>query len=141
MPTTGSANYTGIVQGYSNVPASTGPQRPYAIDGTASLAYNFGTAAFSGAMHPFATDRDSGTRYDLGSYGFTGASTPGSTTFTTNFDRGFTIVGVGTTSGGILGRFTGPNAQEFIADWRTGMLDPITGTPILMGGIIVGKQP
>lgn len=63
MPTSGSANYAGILHGT----ASDGLIGSELADlgGTVNLAVNFGTAAVTGTVNPIITYR-SGTTYDLG---------------------------------------------------------------------------
>ncbi|WP_164546019.1 transferrin-binding protein-like solute binding protein [Sphingobium yanoikuyae] len=141
MPRSGSASYAAIIQGITTVPVSaSATQRPYVITGDASLSYDFAAARMSGVMRPVATDRDSGQRYELGAQNFAGSSIVGSSSFSGQFEKEMTIRGIGTTNGSINGQFTGPQAQEFFARWNYGMIDPVNGGTLNMGGVMVGKQ-
>ena len=139
MPRTGSANYSGVILGYSGVP-SDGTTRPYAISGDARMAYDFGASTLTGTLDPVATDRDTGTSYALGAYAFTGQGNAGKSTFAATFDKAINLPIGGNTNGAINGQFTGPHAEEFYAAWHAGMIDPKGGRNIDMGGVIVGKQ-
>jgi hypothetical protein len=113
VPTTGSAMYKGLVQGWSDVIASDGFDGPNrtSVDGTVSLDFNFGTGSLSGAMKIGLNDA-AGDALSLGTFDFkdTVFST-GSTSYSGKFD---------TSASGqnwFLGQFTGPNAEETIGAW------------------------
>jgi len=129
VPTTGSAVFDAIVAGFA---LDTG----IAVGGTALLEFNFGAGTLAGTFNPILNP-NSATPIGLGTYTFTN-----------------TVFGVGSTtfSGGLLhanpqltgafnGLFTGPNAQELMARWTAGYVNPSTQQSGEMFGIWVGRKP
>jgi hypothetical protein len=113
VPVTGSATYSGIIAGKSDVIASDpfdGPNRA-GISGTVDLDFNFAAGSLGGAMSLNLTDASGGS-LPLGSFNFkeTVYST-GSTSYSGKFDS--TAAG----DNFFLGKFTGPNAEETIGAW------------------------
>ena len=111
VPVVGSATYSGIITGGSDVTNSNSFDGVYAVPvtGTVGLNFNFATASLSGAMTLTLNDYDP---VALGSFAFKDTVfSAGSTSYSGKFD---------TTAAGqnfFLGRFTGPNAEETIGAW------------------------
>lgn len=140
VPRTGTGSYSGLIYGYSAIPRTTAStQNAYVLTGTSSLTFDFAALTFTGSMRPSARDRASGQQYDLGTINF--GSTPaqpitaGSPDFIGNFTRQFTFI-----PGSLQGHFTGPAANEFWANWATGITDPVNGGDLAILGIMVGKK-
>jgi hypothetical protein len=138
IPTSGTGTYSAIIYGNSDFPKG-GRSNPYIITGDASLVFSFANTSFDGSMHPYATNPSTGARYDLGVRTFSGA--PGSLRsgsdpfFATNsFAKRYAFSSI------FAGRFTGPQAAEFRAEWQTGMTDPVAGGDIPMAGVMVGRR-
>lgn len=114
VPTSGSADYQGIIQGTSDT-WDNGPfPSPNPVEGTIALSFDFGAGTLSGAMRPTLYVRDGSTpaSYDLGVLAFKDTVfSPGATNFSGAFDTG--VAGPNSFSG----RFTGPNAEELIGTW------------------------
>ena len=113
VPIAGSASYSGIIAGKSDVIASDsfdGPNRAN-VSGTVDLNFNFAAGSLAGAMTVNLSDF-SGDSLPLGSFNFkdTVYST-GSTSYSGKFDS--TAAG----DNFFLGKFTGPNAEETIGAW------------------------
>ena len=112
VPLTGSATYSGIIAGKSDVIASDpfdGPNRA-SVSGTVDLNFNFAAGSLGGAMT--VTLDDAADSLSLGTFNFkeTVYST-GSTSYSGKFDS--TAAG----DNFFLGKFTGPNAEETIGAW------------------------
>jgi len=129
VPVTGSATYSALVNGFSY-------DGGHYIGGAATLQFNFAQGTLQGHFDPETADWGGGW-IPLGRY---------------NFEN--TVFGVGSaqfsgdmrhatnnTSGSFDGLFTGPAAQELMANWRATALDPTTQTPIELFGVWVGKKP
>ena len=128
MPVTGSADYSGIIQGLTS--------DQYDVFGGISLSFNFGAGTLTGAMTPEIapiwdtvglgtyTFRD--TVYSTGSTSFSGAfDSPGS-----NAPSSF------------QGEFTGPSGSELMGSWQAPYLDPVSGSWGSMSGVFIGaKEP
>jgi hypothetical protein len=138
IPTSGIGTYTAILYGNSDFPGD--KIYPYIITGDASLVFNFADTSFTSVMRPYATDPSTGTRYDLDARTFTGnpgSLRSGSDPFfvSSRVDKTYTYI-----SSSLVGRFTGPQAAEFRANWSTGMTDPIVGGDISIAGVMVGRR-
>lgn len=113
VPITGSASYSGIVAGKSDVIASDpfdGPNRA-SVEGTVDLDFNFAAGTLGGAMSIGLVDLAGGP-LALGTFDFKDTVfSAGSTSYSGKFDT--------TTTGDnfFLGKFTGPNAEETIGAW------------------------
>jgi hypothetical protein len=113
VPVTGSATYSGIVRGTSDVGASdpvAGIYRPD-IDGTVTLGFDFAAGSLDGSMTLGFADANGGP-LPIGTFNFkdTVYST-GSPSYSGKFD---------TNAAGdnfFLGKFTGPHAEETIGAW------------------------
>ena len=129
VPVTGSATYGALVNGFST-------DGNHYIGGSATLQFNFGQGTLQGHFDPATADWAGGW-ISLGTY---------------NFEN--TVFGVGSTqfsgdmrhttnnrTGSFDGLFTGPAAQELMANWRASAIDPNTQAPIELFGIWVGKKP
>jgi C-lobe and N-lobe beta barrels of Tf-binding protein B len=113
VPVTGSATYSGIVAGKSDVIASDsfdGPNRA-GVTGSVSLDFDFGTGSLGGAMTLNLTD-NSGASLPVGTFNFKDTVfSVGSTSYSGKFNA--TAAG----DNFFLGKFTGPNAEETIGAW------------------------
>ena len=125
MPITGAASYTGNARGMTD--------SDIYVDGSVQLSFDFGAGTLSGEMKPVLWPWDG---VPLGTYIFrdTDYST-GSTTFSGSF-----IVPNSNAPSSFSGNFNGPQAAEFMANWRAPYLDPSTGQSGMMAGIWTGKK-
>ena len=130
VPTSGSASYSALVRG-SSVDAWG------AIEGTASLQFDFGAGKLSGHFDPvYLYLGGLGETSSLGRYDFTNTVySAGSTTYSGQLSQ----AGLGQ-SGSFGGQFTGPSAQELMARWSAPFHDPITNVDSTMFGVWVGKR-
>ena len=113
VPTTGSATFSGLVQGNADVMQADylyGGYVPLYVEGNVTLSFNFGTGSLTGAMTLYG--RDGMNPFEIGKFNFTDTVfSAGSTTYSGRF---------ATTAEGdnfFVGRFTGPNAEETIGAW------------------------
>ena len=113
-PTTGSATYDGVIQGYSDT-WDNGPfPWPNPVRGTIALSFDFGAGSLSGTIHPilYVLDGSSPSSEDLGETNFKDTVfSPGATHFSGTFDTN--LAGPNSFSG----QFTGPNAKELMGAW------------------------
>ncbi len=114
VPTTGSATYDGVIQGYSDT-WDNGPfPWPNPVRGTIALSFDFGAGSLSGTIHPilYVLDGSSPSSEDLGETNFKDTVfSPGATHFSGTFDTN--LAGPNSFSG----QFTGPNAKELMGAW------------------------
>lgn len=118
MPTTGTANYSGIVYGNSGTVNLTGsPGVDFSISGNGTLTANFATGVINTALNLTRNAAGTNPASSLGTYMFQaqihGAAFSG-------FDS----------AGSINGSFFGPTGSEFGATWAT----------TNMAGVFVGKK-
>jgi hypothetical protein len=113
VPVTGSATYSGIVAGKSDVIASdafNGSGRA-GVSGTVNLQFDFGAGSLAGAMTVSLSDLSGGS-VPLGMFAFKDTVfAKGSTSYSGQFDASTAEANF------FLGKFTGPNAQETIGAW------------------------
>jgi hypothetical protein len=132
VPVTGSATYTAYVQGTSvDVNGE--------IAGTAALNFDFGAGQLTGHMDPsiFVNDGPWGDFVSLGRYDFANTvQGVGSATFS-----GELVNASFQQNGAFSGRFTGPNAEELISNWRAPFHNPQTNQDSTMFGVWVGRRP
>jgi hypothetical protein len=129
VPTTGSANYSGVVFGRG---AYTADWVPFAVGGTSSLNYDFGNGDFTATLN---LKIQGGANTNLGSFTFAGdpQSPFGNYFFAYNSDNSF--------RGNLNGNFYGPNAEEFGASWEVNMPNQeCCGDAALLYGITVGAK-
>lgn len=112
VPTTGSATYSGIVEGSADVMVADGFYGGFdasSIGGTVGLNFDFAKGTLDGSMTLSLND---GTANNLGTFNFKDTVfSVGSTSYSGVFDT--SVAG----SNFFLGKFTGPNAQETIGAW------------------------
>lgn len=118
MPTSGSAQYSGVMygvalpQGYGGIVGD--------VTGTLSLQANFGTGSFSGSLVPLITLRGGNGTVSPGTYPFTGMDS--------------VITGSGAQSSWFKGIFLGPNAEEVAGSFQ------LQNSDYIMLGAAVGKR-
>ncbi len=131
MPVVGNATYYARLYG---APA----QGLGVIRGTASLNFDFAAGTVGGHLDPVLED-PTGLGFEsapLDRYIFVNTVySTGSTSFSGNLSTP-SVAGLGSFSG----IFTGPSAQELMADWSAPMINPIGGLPDTMSGVLIGKQ-
>jgi hypothetical protein len=111
--------------------------RPFAVNGTASLQFNFGAGTLAGTFNPTTYSQSSGTEVSLGTYNFVNTVFGvGSTTFSGQLQHSGTP-----TLGSFNGLFTGPAAQELMSRWTAPYLNPDNNQWSEMFGIWVGRKP
>ena len=114
VPTTGSASFSGLVSGSTDIMVADhlyGGYFTLPIDGFVSLNFNFSAGTLGGAMDLYLPVDGMNPR-QLGSFAFKDTVySPGSTTYSGRFDTN--VAG----QNFFLGRFTGPNAEETIGAW------------------------
>ena len=113
VPTTGTASFTGSVIGSTDILIADllyGGYAPVGADGTVNLTFDFAGGSLSGSMSLNLIDGSN--RIPIGTFSFTDTLfSAGSTTYSGRFNTALT----GTNF--LLGRFTGPVAQETIGAW------------------------
>lgn len=130
MPVTGTATYSALLDG------TTFDGGGY-IRGTASLQFDFGAGTLAGHLDPTYSDFGGmGEAYALGRYDFTNTVyASGSTAFSGELANPQFAA-----NGSFTGQFTGPNAEELMARWGAGYINPITKQVGSMFGVMVGKH-
>jgi hypothetical protein len=133
IPTTGSATYTGLVNGSVTVPNNTGVTSA-ALTGNASMTANFATGAITGATSNMKAGSDAwneltfnGKMTGGGINSFSGATTASSAPTGTYSLKS-------TAAGYFAGKFYGAEAEELGAVWT---LSDGTGAAT---GVLVGKK-
>lgn len=136
VPATGTASYSGILEGRSSEQVDWGGWGIYAgsITGPINLTFNFGSGDLSGTLHPIL---ELDARYDLGTltvsqpvWGVGSAGFSGSLT-------GSILTG---DPAGIRGQFTGPAAEELIGAFFFGYVSPVTGLDARAAGAFVAQR-
>jgi hypothetical protein len=130
MPLTGSASYAGQILGSTS---ETHAPDDTSIDGTISLAFNFGAGNLSGSISPVL--RVDFASYPLATLNFSNTVySTGSTTFSGRFDT--ILAGLNS----FAGLFTGPNAQELIGNFAFPYRSPIDDHTYQADGAFVGSK-
>ncbi len=129
VPISGSATYGALIRG-SSIDGNG------LIQGTASLAFDYGAGKLSGHFDPvYFSLGGIGETYKLARYDFTSTVySSGSTTFS-----GQLSTGSGPT-GSFSGQFTGPAAQELMATWSAPFRDPLKNIDSTMFGVLAGAK-
>lgn len=113
VPVTGSASYSGLVSGSTDIMVADnlyGGYFPMNVDGTVSLNFDFGAETLGGSMT--LSMPDGMNPVEIGTWAFRDTVySAGSTTYSGSFDT--TALG----QNFFLGRFTGPSAEETIGAW------------------------
>jgi hypothetical protein len=137
IPRSGSASYSGIIEGGSTVQCTCGwdpgQQAMASVQGTVALNFNFATGSLSGALHPYLYGE---TLRDLGALPFGNAvfgvgSQTFSGTFATNLSG----------PNAFSGQFTGPAAEELIGKWAFPLISPYDGSLQSASGAMIAKRP
>lgn len=131
MPVVGSATYTANLFG-------TPADEVGVIGGTGLLSFDFAAGTLAGYLDPILID-PTGLGFEstaLGRYTFVNSVySTGSTSFSGKLSH-TSVSGLGSFSG----VFTGPLAQELMADWSAPMINPINNQPSTMSGVLIGKK-
>ncbi len=129
MPITGSASFDGAIRGYTD--RSMGVLD---VGGTVMLNFDFGAGKLSGVMRPEAYFGWDPT--PLGNYVFRDTVyAKGSTIFSGAFD-----VPGSTSPSSFRGNFTGPNANELMAQWQAPFVKPGSTESGQMVGVWIARQ-
>ncbi|WP_336977923.1 transferrin-binding protein-like solute binding protein [Altererythrobacter fulvus] len=134
FPTTGSANYRGIL--YGSGASFSGGNNSYAVSGNFNLTANFASMSVTGDISPVLTNDASGQVLSLASFGLNGSidarvPRPIAASFS----------GAGVSSSYFRGNFFGPAANEIGADFGGRVTNPFDGAEtIAIMGVAVGKQ-
>ena len=121
IPKTGTATYDATIDGHGG---------SYSVYGTARFAFDFGAGKLSGYMDPQLNGAFGGPSLPRYNFSETIYAT-GSPTFSGKFDI------AGPTPSSFQGRFTGPAAQELMAQWTAPFLDDDNQWKT-MSGVMVG---
>ena len=140
MPTSGSANYSGVlfgVAGTSNNVGGAGTNDTYyGLSGTIDLSVNFGTESWSGTINPIGDDRNSDAVRDFGIFSFSDGTISEALLQNAEIDFGTTL-SVGT----IFGHFFGPQAAEVGGGFGIYFPDPLeSGNNLSIDGLFVGNK-
>ena len=131
MPVNGTGTYSAQVLG------SIGGGYSIPVTGDVKLSFDFARGSLSGSMHAGIFDEFDGITQDFGTYDFTQTVFGrGSTTFSGRFI--VPSLPNGTANSYFEGAFTGPNANELMARFRTPY--SFRGAEGLMSGIWIGKR-
>ena len=137
VPRIGSASYSGEVWGLTNgEPTLSGGEVGPVLDvyGTVSLTFDFAAGTLAGEMLP--TIYPEWDPVSLGRYTFRDTVySSGSMTFAGAFE-----VPDSDSPSSFLGRFTGPQAAELMANWRAPFRDPESGGWGTMSGVWIAKK-
>jgi hypothetical protein len=127
VPVTGTAAYVGTISGLTNSGLD--------VFGSVSLSFDFGAATLSGVMRPeIAPVWDA---IPLGNYAFKDTVfLKGSTGFSGAFD-----VSGSSAPSSFVGRFTGPQAAELMANWSAPYRNPLNDQWGTMVGVWIAKKP
>lgn len=135
VPVTGSATYTGLIEGSSSetyFDGLAGKSLPAFIDGSINLAFNFGSGTLSGSISPNSYLNE---RRAIASIAFKDTVySSGSTTFSGKFDTALSG------SNAFSGLFTGPTANELIGKFAFPYISPFDGKPAQATGAFIAKQ-
>jgi hypothetical protein len=137
IPTTGSATYTGFVNGTVTVPSTTGVTSA-SLSGDATMTANFASGAITGGSSNITATPTGGAAAAWNSLTFNGSITSGvnefkGTTGTSSAPAG-TYSLKSTASGYFAGKFYGTNVDELGAVWN---LSDGTGAAT---GVLIGKK-
>ncbi len=133
VPTTGAATYLGQIAGYSTETYDWGGwgNGPATVEGSISLAFNFGAGTLSGSINPVIYGD---SKYALSPLNFTHTVySTGSANFSGRFDTNLTG------ANGFSGLFTGPGAQELIGSFAFPYQSLLDGKVYQAGGGFAGK--
>jgi len=138
VPTTGSASYSGVVLGQSDVTEASVwdyGTAAVAVSGSVNLSFNFGAGTLGGSMS-LHTDPMVIAPVDLGTFAFQNTVySAGGLTYSGSFQTGATGQNM------FLGRFTGPNAEETIGAWALPFLYSGDGQGHQAVGAWIAKKP
>ena len=138
VPTTGSASYSGIVLGKSDIVEQYGwdwGSGAVPVSGTVNLSFNFGAGTLGGSMS-LHTDPAMTASVDLGTFAFQNTVySAGALTYSGSFQT------TATGQNMFLGRFTGPNAEETIGAWALPFLYSGDGQGHQAVGAWIAKKP
>lgn len=139
MPRTGTASYSGVVYGRGSDGSFA---RDALLSGTSKLDTNFGTGLYSMVLSLISTDKSSGASRTMGDFtyaGTAGSNCPGSCP--TNAFL-LTATGANLFNSFMNGKFFGPSAAEFGANFQLNIGVPGGGPSenSSFAGITVGKK-
>ena len=134
VPVTGTASYEARAVGLAGATSGTWL---YDVRGTAQLAFDFGAGTLSGRFDPVVIGvSTNGTDVQLGRYDFVntifGVGSPGFS--------GQLSVASAPSLGAFEGLFTGPAANELMADWQAPFQNPNTNGWETMKGVWIGSR-
>lgn len=140
MPTSGNANYSGVlfgVAGTSNNVGGAGTNDTYySLSGSINLAVDFGTGGWSGGINPIGDDLNSDAIRDFGIFSFSDGTISEALLQNAEIDFGTTL-SVGT----IFGHFFGPQAAEVGGGFGIYFTDPLeSGNKLSIDGLFVGTK-
>ena len=137
VPVAGSASYSGIVRGGSDIMQDdflVGGQVPVPVTGSVSLLFNFAAGSLGGSMtlrtDPYANPVELGTFAFKDTVYSSGALTYSGTFATAAAGHNL-----------FVGRFTGPSAQETIGAWALPFVYPVDGQVHQARGAWIAKKP
>jgi len=133
VPTTGSASYTGVAQGFAS---SNGADSIfYLVDGTSSISVDFAAATWNGALSLTGNDRNSTGSRNFGDFTIEGGLVSGGNLHQAEVFSGLTDVGIAN------GYFFGPFAEEVGGTFMIAMPDTDhAGHTLDIRGLFMGKQ-
>jgi len=132
IPRAGHGVYQGFV--FGTAVGGNANAAHYAMDGTATLDFDWAASTFVGSMAPSVTDSATQIKTALGTYTFSGGQI-------TPFNLAFNspIAGPPGTSGQLQGTFFGPAAEEIGASFS--LITPnATLGPLVAAGVVIGKR-
>lgn len=136
MPVVGSASYSGLIAGDSDVLKQdylVGGVVAATVYGTVDLQFDFAAGSLAGAIHPTLSTFEG--NLDLGSIAFANTVySSGNTSFSGSFETPLT----GANS--FDGQFTGPAAEELIGRWSFPFLYPADGATHTASGAWIAKR-
>ncbi len=138
FPRTGTANYTGFINGHGGGTAS--GSDPFSVAGNFNFTFDFAADNFSGTFSPTGTNLRTSAAMALGTYSVTSSRGPLATGG--GFDGSLILAGAANPSGSLKGGFFGPIYNEIAGTFVVRENDPANaGNFIGFSGALVGKRP